>query len=122
VDTEIIERNGVRIAAVHCDMPVITDGQSALDFIASIGWEHKCQNITVNKAAFSAEFFRLSGGLAGEIAQKFVNYNFRVAVFGDFSVYDSKPLRDYMYECNEGNRLYFVDTETAALAKLADGV
>lgn len=78
------------------------DGQSALDFAVNIGYEYDCRNIVVNKAAIGEDFFRLSTGVAGEVAQKFVNYGYRLAIIGDFSVYTSKPFRDYMYECNNG--------------------
>jgi hypothetical protein len=120
MDIKVVGRNGIRIAVVYCDTPAIADGQAALDFVANVGWEHNCRDIAVSKSAFVADFFRLSSGVAGEVTQKFVNYGFRVAVFGDFSEYKSKSLRDYMYECNNGNHLYFVETEAAALEKLSD--
>jgi hypothetical protein len=74
--------------------------------------------IAVNKTAIAEDFFKLSTGVAGEVAQKFVNYRCRVVIFGDFSNYTSKPLRDYIYECNNGKHLNFVDSEQAAVERL----
>jgi hypothetical protein len=114
MDTKIIDG----IAIVNSETPLITDAQSALDFIVSVGRENNVTKIIINKAAVNEDFFRLSTGLAGEVAQKFVNYGCRLAVIGDFSGYTSKPLRDYMYECNKGRHLYFVKDEGEALKKL----
>ncbi len=39
--------------------------------------------------------------------------------FGDFSRYTSKPLRDFIYESNNGSHIFFVSTEDDAIEKLA---
>jgi RimJ/RimL family protein N-acetyltransferase len=107
------------VAVIHSETPLITDVQSALDIIASVGYEYNISKIALNKAAFSEDFFRLSTGFAGDVAQKFVNYGYSVAIIGDFSKYTSKPLRDYMYECNNGKHLFFVGDEREAIERLA---
>jgi hypothetical protein len=108
------------IAVIDSSAPLITDVQSALDLIASIGFEHNITKIVIGKAAFSEDFFRLSSGLAGEVVQKFVTYGFRVAIVGDFSGYTSKPLRSYIYECNTGRHLNFAADEDEAIRKLTE--
>jgi hypothetical protein len=113
MDTRIVDG----IAAVNSEAPIITDAQSALDLAASIYYEHNITKLVINKAAITEDFFKLSTGLAGEVAQKFVNYHFRVAIIGDFSGYTSKPLHDYIYECNKGGHLYFVSDEDEAILK-----
>lgn len=50
--------------------------------------------MVVAKELIVEDFFVLSRGLAGEILQKFINYGGRIAIYGDFSVYTSKPLQD----------------------------
>lgn len=106
------------IAVVASETPLITDEQSALDLIASVGFEHNVTKIAINKAAIGEDFFKLSTGLAGEVVQKFVNYNCRLVIIGDFSGYTSKPLHDYMYECNNGKCLNFVTDEAEAVRRL----
>jgi hypothetical protein len=107
------------VAVINSETPLVTDAQAALDLIASIYYEHSASKMAINKAAVSEDFFKLSTGLAGEIAQKFVNYGCRLAIVGDFSGYASKPLRDYMRECNKGNQLCFVADEAEALRRLS---
>lgn len=61
----------------------------------------------------------LSTGIAGEILQKFVNYQCKLAIFGDYSGYTSKPLKDFIYESNNGSHVFFVETEEEAVIALA---
>jgi hypothetical protein len=119
MDTKIITNAGHRIAVIRSNEIVITDGQSALDFIASVGYENDCHKIALNKEAVTEDFFKLSTGLAGEIAQKFVTYHCAFAIIGDFSYYTNQPLRDFIYECNKGRHLFFVKDETEAIEQLS---
>lgn len=112
----IISQNDKPIAIV--ESPVITP-QDALDMIATVSYNHKCNRIALNKSNLSEEFFKLSTGLAGEILQKFINFRAKVAIIGDFTDYTSKPLHDFIYECNSGNDIFFVSTIDEALERLA---
>lgn len=85
----------------------------------SVKYDTGIKNIAIPKDLFSDKFFILSSGIAGEILQKFVNYQFRVAIYGDFSVYTSKPLKDFIYESNKGNSVFFVDNIDNAIEKLS---
>ncbi len=60
----------------------------------------------------------LSKGLAGEILQKFINYQVKFAIYGDYSKYTSKPLKDFIYESNNGKDIFFVENEEEAMDKL----
>ncbi|MDR2655783.1 MAG: DUF4180 domain-containing protein [Oscillospiraceae bacterium] len=110
-------KNG--IAIVRSDVPVITDGQSALDFMASISYGCNVGKIALNKAAVAEDFFRLSTGLAGEVAQKFVNFRIQFAIIGDFSGYTSEPLQAFIRESNRGRHMFFVGSEDEAVEKLS---
>ncbi|MGZ4135560.1 MAG: DUF4180 domain-containing protein, partial [Tumebacillaceae bacterium] len=56
--------------------------------------------------------------LAGEILQKFINYRVKVAIVGDFSMYSSRSLQDFIYESNGGTDIFFLPTEQQAIEKL----
>ncbi|MCI8321546.1 MAG: DUF4180 domain-containing protein [Dorea sp.] len=117
--TEVIKKNNIEIAVVSSDELLITDVQSALDLIMTVKYETGCTNIAVNKGAVVNDFFVLSTCLAGEILQKFINYGIRFAIYGDFSKYTSKPLKDFMYESNQGKDIYFQPAVSLAVDKLA---
>ncbi len=117
--TEVIRKNNTAVAVVSSEECLITDAQSALDLIMTVKYETGCVNIALNKEAVTEDFFILSTCLAGDILQKFVNYGVRVAIYGDFSKYTSKPLKDLMYESNKGNDIYFQPDVSFAVDKLA---
>ena len=116
--TAVIKRNNIEVVVVNSDRLLITDVQSALDLVMTIRYETGCTNIVINKEAIVNDFFVLSTCLAGEILQKFINYDVRFAIYGDFSKYTSKPLKDFMYESNNGKDIYFQPTASLAVDKL----
>ena len=77
------------------------------------------KNIVIPKQLVAEDFFVLSTGLAGEVLQKYVNYGGRMAIYGDYSRYTSKPLKDFMYESNKGRDFFFVSTRDEAVTALA---
>lgn len=113
-----IERNGVVCAVVNSSEQVITDVQSALDVLMTAKYEAGTKNIVIGKKLIVEDFFILSKGLAGEILQKYVNYGGRIAIYGDYSHYTSKPLKDFIYESNKGKDVFFVATQDEAIDKL----
>ena len=105
-------------ALVTGEQPVIVDAQSALDVLMTAKYELGTKNIAIAKELVHPDFFILSTGLAGEILQKYINYGGRIAIYGDFSRYTSKPLHDFIYESNQGHDVFFVATKDEALARL----
>lgn len=114
-----LERNGKIITQVETEETLITDVQSALDLMATVRYETGADRMILPKVALDERFFVLSSGLAGDILQKFVNYQIKLAIVGDYSGYTSKPLRDFIYESNNGSHVFFVATVEEALEKLS---
>ncbi|MCI6922288.1 MAG: DUF4180 domain-containing protein [Oscillospiraceae bacterium] len=113
-----IEKNGIVCAVVNSDKLVITDAQTALDVLMSAKYDVGTKNIVIDKKLIVEDFFVLSKGLAGEILQKYVNYGGRIAIYGDYSHYTSKPLKDFIYESNKGKDVFFVATQDEAVDML----
>lgn len=113
----ITEKNGISVAIIHSDedQTVIRDTQSALDLLMTAKYEAQTENIAIPKKLVTEDFFILSTGLAGEILQKYINYGGRIAIFGDYSRYTSKPLHDFMYESNQGKDVFFVSSQAEAV-------
>lgn len=106
------------IALIQTDDVLIMDDRDAVDFIATMQYKTGCDAVVLPMTALSRAFFVLSNGLAGAVLQKFVIYNMRVAIVGDFSSFTSKPLRDFIRESNEGRHVYFAPTPEDAIKKL----
>lgn len=113
-----IEKNGIVCAVVNSNELVITDAQTALDVLMSAKYDIGTKNIVIDKKLIVEDFFILSKGLAGEILQKYVNYGGRIAIYGDYSNYTSKPLKDFIYESNKGKDVFFVATQDEAVDML----
>ncbi len=113
-----IEKNGIVCAVVNSNELVITDAQTALDVLMSAKYDVGTKNIVIDKKLIVEDFFILSKGLAGEILQKYVNYGGRIAIYGDYSHYTSKPLKDFIYESNKGKDVFFVATQDEAVDML----
>ena len=107
------------IAIVNSDEIVIKDTQTAIDFIMSVKYETNCSKIAINKKAIIEDFFILSTVIAGEILQKFINYQIKFAIIGDYSKYTSKPLKDFIYESNKGKDIFFIANENEAIQMLS---
>lgn len=117
---ESIQENGVQIAVVTGEEKLITDTASALELALSARYETGADRIAIDKNVIAEEFFILSTGMAGEILQKFINYHIKAAIWGDYSRYTSKPLRDFIYESNHGRDFFFVETKEEAVRRLAE--
>lgn len=117
--TEIKHIGGTQIALVSSGEPLITDAQSALDFFMTVQYETGCRRIAIHKSAVTEDFFVLSTKLAGEVLQKLINYNIKLAIIGDYSAYTSVPLKALITESNRGKDIFFLETEHEAVAKLS---
>ncbi|GCE21024.1 DUF4180 domain-containing protein [Dictyobacter kobayashii] len=100
------------------DMPVLVcapDGkklmseQDALDLIGE-AFYHGTRIVVVPVERLANDFFQLKTRLAGQIIQKFVNYQQRLVVLGDISQYldQSSSFKAFVYEANRGNDLWFL--------------
>lgn len=112
------EQNGSVVAIVEEDGIVIASAQDALDLMATARHTLDCVKLLIPKENICREFFDLKTGVAGEILQKFANYMVKLAIVGDFSNIESKSLRDFIYECNNGSQIFFLKSEAEALEKL----
>jgi hypothetical protein len=115
---QIVEKNGRKIAIID-PAEKINNVQEALDLMATAQYQGDSHTLVIYKDSFAEDFFDLKTRFAGEVLQKFSNYRVLLAIVGDFSVYDSKALRDFIYECNKGNQVFWVGSVDEALDALA---
>lgn len=123
---EKIDCGSVSVAVVlydnASDQKVIVDVDSALDLLMSAKYEAGTEYLVVDKKAVIEDFFVLSSGLAGEILQKYINYGGKLAIYGDYSRYTSKPLKDFMFESNRGKDFFFTETKEEAIQKITKSI
>lgn len=118
MEIKLSQHNGIDIAEVSADMVLINDAQDALDIMANCSYQG-ASCIIMHEKQLAGHFFDLSSGLAGEVLQKFSNYRVRLAIVGDFSRFDSKSLKDFIFESNKHGRINFVGSQAEAIERLS---
>jgi len=117
MNIEIHQTGEIRIAEVISDKVLIKNPEEGLQLLADLYYQ-EVDRIILQEQNICSEFFDLKTGIAGEILQKFSNYRVRLAIVGDFSKYQSKSMKDFIYESNKGKQVNFVDSSEDAIAKL----
>lgn len=112
------QTNGERIATLGSDV-VIRNAQEALELLMNCSYNLDTAKIIVHESNLTKDFFDLKTGMAGEILQKFSNYDGRLAIIGDYSKFNNKNLHDFMYESNRMGRICFVNTKEEAIKALS---
>jgi hypothetical protein len=102
------------VGIIESDEILIATGSDVLGLIYS----REEDNIIVRRENIVPGFFDLTTGIAGDVAQKLVNYRRRIAVVGDFTQLESKSLRDFIYESNKRGNIFFVASVEEARQKL----
>lgn len=111
----IDQKGDSKVAIVQSAEVVLRDVQDALDLMASVRYNDDCDKIILFQPNLTEDFFELKTRLAGDILQKFVQYHVALAIVGNFGQYKSKSLRDFIYECNKGRHVFFLQNQEEAL-------
>ncbi|MDQ0593964.1 hypothetical protein QFZ37_002333 [Chryseobacterium ginsenosidimutans] len=112
------EINSIKIAEIISNEMIIISAQDGLDLLGNMYYQD-FDKIIIYEENITSEFFDLKTKIAGEILQKFSNYRVRLAIIGDFSKYESKSIKDFIFESNKTRHINFVETLTEALNRLS---
>ena len=95
----------------------VASDRDAVDLIAEAHYGHQAEWVVLPVELLPDEFFQLRSGLAGAIAQKFVDYRMKLVIVGDVSAHiaASTAFRDWVRETNRSRHLRFVPDQAAAL-------
>ncbi len=110
---------GRRVLICAEDGPLLASERDIGDFLGA-AWAEDADLVVIPVARLSNDFFKLGTRLAGEVAQKFVNYRMQLAIIGDISRWsaESKALRDFVREANQGQALWFLHDMNALEQRL----
>lgn len=117
---ETIEMHGMRVLLFAGDGEKLAAAQDASLFLSET-WARDAALAVIPVSRLGGDFLDLKTRIAGEVIQKFVNYQVRLAILGDISAWTdtSKPLRDFVYETNRGRSLWFIRDLTELDQRLA---
>ena len=114
-------KDKIKVVRIEDKSIVISDEQSFLDLFMTIAYETGENKFIISKDNLTEDFFHLSNKIAGNILQKLINYKMKLAIIGDFSNHESNALNAFIYECNQWNDIFFVESEVEALNRLSNG-
>lgn len=109
----------LKIAEIISDIVIINSAEDGLDLLGNIYYQGFDKVIMYEKN-ITPDFFDLKTRIAGEILQKFSNYRMGLAIVGDFSSYESKSIRDFIFESNKTKHINFAETIEDALKRLSE--
>lgn len=106
----ISDIHGVRVLLCAAEGPRLAGARDVND-VLSAAWSADAAMVAIPVQRLDPAFFRLSTRVAGEMLQKFVNYQMRAAIIGDVTTWttQSEALRDFIHEANRGNSAWFVN-------------
>ena len=110
----VFESNGHSVAEVKGDDQLIRTLQDAFDLMAT-AYYGGATYVFIRKHQLMPAFFDLSTGVAGELLQKYSNYQMKLVIIGDFSAFSSESLQAFIRESNRGSQVAFVTDREAAL-------
>lgn len=117
IETRII--NDIKIAEISSAEILINSAETGLDLLGNMYYQG-FDKIIINERNVAPDFFDLKNGNAGEVLQKFSNYRVRLAVVGDFTKYNGKSIKDFIYESNKLGHICFVKSTSEAIALLSN--
>jgi hypothetical protein len=111
------EVGGKQWAEVVSDQLLVQDVQDAVDLLGNCYYRGS-DRIILYQHQLTPAFFDLKTGIAGEILQKFSNYQMKLAIVGDYSAYSSQSLKDFIFESNKVGHISFVASKEEAIEAL----
>jgi len=100
---------GIKVAEIITDEIILKTTEDGIDLLGNLYYQG-FDKIILHKKNITPGFFDLKTGIAGDILQKFAQYRMPLVIVGDFSTYNSKSLRDFIFESNKGTEINFVST------------
>ncbi len=113
------EINHLKIAEISSEQNLINHVEDGLNLLGNIYYQG-FDKVIIHQKNITPDFFELKNRMAGEILQKFSTYRIQLAIVGDFSIFNSKSLKDFIYESNQSKQVNFVASTTEALKKLSE--
>lgn len=105
--------NDIKIAEIITDKIILRTLEDGLDLLGNLYYQG-FDKIIIHEKNITPEFFDLKTKIAGDILQKFAQYQMPLIIVGDFSKFESKSLNDFILESNKGKQINFVPSVSDA--------
>lgn len=99
--------DNTKVAEIITDKVILRSTEDRLDLLGNLYYQG-FDKIIIHEKNITPEFFDLRTKIAGEILQKFAQYQMPLIIVGDFSKYKSKSLNDFIFESNKSQQINFI--------------
>lgn len=100
--------DNTKVAEIITDKVILRSTENGLDLLGNLYYQG-FDKIIIHEKNITPEFFDLKTKIAGEILQKFAQYQMPLIIVGDFSKYQSKSLNDFIFESNKSKQINFIE-------------
>ena len=100
--------DNTKVAEIITDKVILRSTEDGLDLLDNLYYQG-FDKIIIHEKNITPEFFDLKTKIAGEILQKFAQYQMPLIIVGDFSKYQSKSLNDFIFESNKSKQINFIE-------------
>lgn len=106
--------NDIKIAEIISDEILLITTEDAIDLLGNLYYQG-FDKIIIYEKNITPDFFDLRTKIAGKILQKFTQYQMPLIIVGDFFKFNSKSLKDFIFESNKGKHINFVKSLSEAI-------
>lgn len=99
--------DNTKVAEIITDKVILRSTEDGLDLLGNLYYQG-FDKIVIHEKNITPGFFDLKTKIAGEILQKFAQYQMPLIIVGDFSKYKSKSLNDFIFESNKSQQINFI--------------
>ncbi|EEN82119.1 DUF4180 domain-containing protein [Porphyromonas endodontalis] len=99
--------DNTKVAEIITDKVILRSTEDGLELLGNLYYQG-FDKIIIHEKNITPEFFDLRTKIAGEILQKFAQYQMPLIIVGDFSKYKSKSLNDFIFESNKSQQINFI--------------
>ncbi|WP_311552752.1 DUF4180 domain-containing protein [Porphyromonas endodontalis] len=100
--------DNTKVAEIITDKVILRSTEDGLELLGNLYYQG-FDKIIIHEKNITPEFFDLRTKIAGEILQKFAQYQMPLIIVGDFSKYQSKSLNDFIFESNKSKQINFIE-------------
>ena len=99
--------DNTKVAEIITDKVILRSTEDGLDLLGNLYYQG-FDKIIIHEKNITPEFIDLKTKIAGEILQKFSQYQMPLIIVVDFSKYKSKSLNDFIFESNKSQQINFI--------------
>lgn len=100
--------DNTKVAEIITDKVILRSTEDGLELLGNLYYQG-FDKIIIHEKNITPEFFDLRTKIAGEILQKFAQYQMPLIIVGDFSKYKSKSLNDFIFESSKSKQINFIE-------------